>query len=90
MPMAAKIRIILAGLVIAGTSPAMATQLSPWLGSADQTPFQLDPTTMVAVTFAADPLQTGSMSKAPCHTEGCVPAPKTASDGAVVDGAPQN
>ena len=42
--------------VLSGTT-AMASELTPWFGSVDQTPFQLDPNTMVAVTFAADPLQ---------------------------------
>ncbi len=59
---------------------AGAAELSPWLGNDGQAPFQLDPTTMVAVTFAADPLHTGSIAKAPCNTETCLMPPKAATN----------
>jgi hypothetical protein len=70
--------------------PASATELSPWMGSDDQSPFQLDPVTMVAVTFAADPLQTGSLTKAPCQPTGCTLAPKPAIEIPTASGSPQN
>jgi hypothetical protein len=55
-----------------------AAELSPWMGNDGQVPFQLDPNTMVAVTFAADPLQTGSISKPKCNLETCLLPNKTA------------
>ncbi len=72
-------------------SPSVsAAELSPWLGSTDQSPFQLDPHTMVAVTFAADPLQTGSTTKLPCQAEGCTAHPKAAKPPVTAAGTPQN
>ena len=35
------------------SSASQAAELSPWMGGEGQAPFQLDPVTMVAVTFAA-------------------------------------
>jgi hypothetical protein len=70
--------------------PASATELSPWMGSDDQSPFQLDPVTMVAVTFAADPLQTGSLTKAPCQPMGCTLPPKAAIEMTTDSGSPRN
>lgn len=69
---------------------AAAAELAPWMGSADQTPFQLDPVTMVAVTFAADPLHTGSIPKAPCPRQGCENVPNAATSTATTGGAPKN
>jgi hypothetical protein len=59
---------------------AGAAELSPWLGNDGQAPFQLDPHTMVAVTFAADPLQTGSTTKPHCNLQTCTLQPNTAKD----------
>jgi hypothetical protein len=84
---------ILVALTVTASSmgfSANAAELSPWFGSGDQSPFQLDPITMVAVTFAADPLATGSKDKAPCLAAGCLPLPKTAKDETVETGVPQN
>jgi hypothetical protein len=50
---------------------SQAAELSPWMGGDGQAPFHLDPNTMVAVTFAADPLQTGSTTKRDCAPETC-------------------
>lgn len=69
---------------------ATASELSPWLGSDDQAPFQLDPNTMVAVTFAADPLHTGSTVAALCEPAGCALHPKAAKDETAANGTPQN
>jgi hypothetical protein len=81
---------VVAGIVIC-TSTAEAAELSPWMGSADQTAFQLDPVTMVAVTFAtADPLQTGSTGKRICGPHSCVAAPMPAMASDAVSRAPQN
>jgi hypothetical protein len=74
---------------LAAAAAAQAAELSPWLGSEDQIPFQLDPVTMVAVTFAADPLQTGSVSKAPCLPETCLTGTNTATEASNAIGAPQ-
>jgi hypothetical protein len=75
--------------VFAG-SAAHATELSPWMGSADQVPFQLDPATMVAVTFAAaDPLQTGTTAKLACATPHCITPPEPAKDESKAGRAPQ-
>lgn len=87
--MAGSIRMMGAALCLLSGSPAMAAELTPWLGSADQTPFQLDPNTMVAVTFAADPSQTGSLSAAPCPPKGCVHAMGAAKSTSVATGVPQ-
>ncbi len=54
------------------TVHAGAAELSPWLGNDSQVPFQLDPNTMVAVTFAADPLQTGSLPAVKCNQKTCL------------------
>jgi hypothetical protein len=48
------------------------------MGGDGQPPFQLDPNTMVAVTFVADPLQTGSTSKRNCNLKTCTALPLTA------------
>jgi hypothetical protein len=80
---------MLAGLAF--TVPAVhAAELSPWLGSADQIPFQLDPVTMVAVTFAADPLQTGSTGKSTCGPPHCILTAKPAMEIGKAVIAPQN
>lgn len=80
---------MLAGLTF--TVPAAyATELSPWLGSADQVPFQLDPVTMVAVTFAADPLHTGSTGKTTCGSPHCILGTKPAMETGKAAMAPQN
>ena len=60
------------------SSASQAAELSPWMGGEGQAPFQLDPVTMVAVTFAADPLQTGSTSKRDCSRETCTLLPLAA------------
>jgi hypothetical protein len=65
-------------MMISASTLSHAAELSPWLGSDGQAPFQLDPNTMVAVTFAADPLQTGSTSKRNCNLETCTLPPLTA------------
>jgi hypothetical protein len=70
--------------------PVAAAELSPWMGSTDQSPFQLDPVTKVAVTFAADPLQTGSLSALPCKSVGCALPPEAAKQQNTRDGASQN
>ena len=70
-------------------SPAMAADPSPWLGSTDQMPFQLDPVTMVAVTTAGDPLETGSLSAKPCLPESCATAPKSATKAVATGSTPQ-
>jgi hypothetical protein len=64
--------------VFSFSSASQAAELSPWMGGEGQAPFQLDPNTMVAVTFAADPLQTGSTSKRDCNLETCTPQPLAA------------
>jgi hypothetical protein len=87
--MTGTIRVIFAVLSLVSGGPAMAAELTPWFGSADQTAFQLDPNTMVAVTFAADPLQTGSLSTAQCPSKGCAPTPDAARDRPLVAGVPQ-
>lgn len=65
-------------MMISLPTTGQSAELSPWLGNDGQAPFQLDPNTMVAVTFAADPLQTGSTSKRDCNLETCVPQPLAA------------
>lgn len=87
--MAESIRMMVAALCLLSGSPAMAAELTPWLGSADQSPFKVDPNTMVAVTFAADPSRTGSLSTAPCPTKGCVPTIGAAKSGPVAGSVPQ-
>jgi hypothetical protein len=72
------IRMSVLGLVVFLATAASAAEPSPWLGSDEQAPFQLDPITMVAVTFAADPLHTGSTTSAPCKPTGCALPPKAA------------
>ncbi len=72
------IRLSLLSAVLLLSPVVNAAELSPWLGSQEQAPFQLDPNTMVAVTFAADPLYTGSTAAAPCQPTGCALPPKTA------------
>jgi hypothetical protein len=69
---------------------AHAAELSPWFGSNDQTPFQLDPDSMAAVNPAADVLQTGSVDKAPCPTTGCIHLPEPAIQPKTAEGTPQN
>jgi hypothetical protein len=80
---------MLAGLTLT-VPPTHAAELSPWLGSADQIPFQLDPVTMVAVTFAADPLQTGSTGKWTCGAPHCILTAKPAMGSGKAVMAPQN
>jgi hypothetical protein len=65
-------------LMLSFSSASQSAELSPWMGGEGQAPFQLDPNTMVAVTFAADPLQTGSTSKRDCSLETCALLPLTA------------
>jgi hypothetical protein len=65
-------------LLLGAPFTSHAAELSPWMGNEGQAPFQLDPTTMVAVTFAADPLQTGSTGKRQCTLESCATKPMTA------------
>ena len=85
-----KILAIRAALCLAlFSAPALATDVSPWLGSTDQQPFQLDTNTMMAVKSDADPMQTGSLSRPFCKSETCVEAPKPATKSAVSGGAPQ-
>lgn len=69
--------------------PVMAAELSPWLGSPDQSPFQLDSITMIAVPLAADPMSTGSLTKPPCQSEGCVKLISPAKTKAAAGSAPQ-
>ncbi len=76
-------------VLVLSAAPVLAAELSPWLGSTDQTPFQLDPTTMVAVTFAADPLSTGSLSKLSCLSKGCANVINPARITTAAGGAPQ-
>ncbi len=74
-----KLSLPLFALIMLGVlTSSEAAELSPWMGGDHQTPFQLDPNTMVAVTFAADPLQTGSTSKRDCGLETCTLLPLTA------------
>jgi hypothetical protein len=87
--MTGSLRIALTAVALLMPLPAMAAELSPWLGSADQTPYQLDPHTMVAVTFASDPLQTGSLSKVVCDPLSCTATPTSANRAPAVGGAPQ-
>jgi hypothetical protein len=88
------IRISLCVMALSTLPTAKAAELSPWLGSADQLPFQLDPQTMLAVTFAADPLQTGSLGRTAqpdlCLPTGCVESRKTAKSSPAAIGVPQN
>jgi hypothetical protein len=84
------IRILALGFVLILTTSANAAELSPWMGSDDQAPFQLDPNTMVAVTFAADPLHTGSTTSALCESTGCTLPPKAAIEKETARGTPQN
>jgi hypothetical protein len=79
----------LSASLVLHTAAVGAAELSPWMGSADQIPFQLDPVTMVAVTFAAaDPLQTGSTGA--CPPRGCTVQPKPAMASEAAIRAPQN
>jgi hypothetical protein len=71
------------------SGPALATNISPWFGSTDQQPFQLDTNTMMAVKSDADPMQTGSLSQPDCLPKTCAEAPKPAIKGGVSGGAPQ-
>ncbi len=87
--MTGSIRIVLTAMALLIATPALASELSPWFGSTDQTAFQLDPNTMVAVTFAADPLQTGSLSKPGCVTQGCATAARPAINQSASGGVPQ-
>jgi hypothetical protein len=80
---------IMSGLCLLPVS-AHAAELSPWLGSVDQTAFQLDPHTMVAVTFAADPLHTGSLKPQSCTVEGCTPTSDAAMNSSTATTAPKN
>lgn len=67
------------GLIMLGLPVfSHAAELSPWMGAAGQASFQLDPNTMVAVTFAADTLQTASTSKRNCDLKTCTALPLTA------------
>jgi hypothetical protein len=69
--------------------PASAAELSPWMGSADQAAFQLDPNTMLAVTSTNDPLQTGSLSTVEnCNPVGCNKPVQTATKPSVVQSVP--
>jgi hypothetical protein len=71
------------------SAPVLAKDVSPWFGSTDQQPFQLDTNTMMAVKSDADPMQTGSLSQLDCLPETCAQAPKPAKEGMVSGGAPQ-
>ena len=71
------------------SAPALATDVSPWFGSTDQQPFQLDTNTMMAVKSDADRIQTGSLSRPDCLSKTCALAPKTAIKNVVSGGAPQ-
>jgi hypothetical protein len=85
-----KIILIAAGLALS-CQAGHAVELSPWMGSADQTPFQLDPITMVAVTYAgADPMQTGSTGAVLCRPQGCAAVQKPAMASVAAGRAPQN
>jgi hypothetical protein len=86
--MLTRVLMLLAAIAVPGS--AQAAELSPWLGSADQLPFQLDPTTMVAVTFAGDPLQTGTTAKAPCPPATCLTGADTARTWGRAADLPQN
>jgi hypothetical protein len=88
--MASAIRALIIAASVCFSTTGSAAELSPWLGNEGQTPFQLDPNTMVAVTFAADPLHTGSLSTAPCPPSGCATSPNTARTGTVATGTPKN
>jgi hypothetical protein len=66
----------------------IAAEPSPWFGSSEQVPFQLDASTKVAVTFAADPLQTGATSEAPCLPGGCTTQSKAATRPMMARGIP--
>jgi hypothetical protein len=89
MSMTRTIRMMFTALSLTAAMPVMAAEPSPWLGSIDQTPFQLDPVTMVAVTTAGDPLQTGSLSHSPCLPKSCVTTPVPASNATATGSAPQ-
>jgi hypothetical protein len=89
MPMTGTIRMMLTAFCLGMATPVMAGEPSPWLGSGDQTPFQLDPVTMVAVTTAGDPLQTGSLSFVPCLPESCANTGIPASNATATGSDPQ-
>jgi len=68
---------------------AQAAELSPWLGSAEQAPFQLDTDTMIAVSTVNDPLQTGSLSSIDkCDAVGCKKPVQAATTPLVVQSIP--
>jgi hypothetical protein len=71
------------------SAPALANDVSPWFGSTDQQPFQLDTNTMMAVKSDTDQMQTGSLSLPDCPSKTCAQAPKPATKGVVSGGAPQ-
>lgn len=89
-PCALAIRIVLACTGFALPMAAAAAELSPWLGSDGQAPFQLDPVTKVAVTYAADPLYTGTLSKPACLAKGCEVGPNAATTMSTTGSAPKN
>jgi hypothetical protein len=83
------IRTLLLCTLVAMPTAASAAELSPWLGSDDQTPFQLDPNTMIAVTFAADPLHTGTLASATCLPDSCEIMSKAATRPTSTSSAPK-
>lgn len=83
--MATALRIAIILTCLAASAPAMTAEVSPWLGSADQVSFQLDPATMVAVAS-----ETGEVMPPLCRTQGCKPGPLAAKEGRGVGSTPQN
>jgi hypothetical protein len=67
-------------------NPALADEKSPWFGSADQQPFQLEISETVTVSSAVDHLQTGSL----CQPEACAQPSAPAKSGTAAGGSPQN
>jgi hypothetical protein len=67
-------------------SPAAAAEMSPWFGSADQQPFQIETTGEVDVSHNTDLMQTGSL----CPSKTCAEPTNTAKRDAVGGDAPQN
>jgi hypothetical protein len=89
MPMTRTIRMMLMAFTLSLTMPASAAEPTPWFGSIDQTPFHLDPVTMIAVTLAGDPLHTGSVTPVTCLPKSCATSPETATGSATTGSAPQ-
>ncbi len=82
-------RIMLMAFSLNMSTAVIAAEPSPWLGSADQSPFQLDPATMLAITGSGDALQTGSLSQVACLPTGCITSPDPASNDTASGKAPQ-